>query len=210
MGSEMCIRDSSYIVYRGTVADSLVLLDTLSSTEATYVDSGGSDYLQNGTTYYYSIVAQDTADLVGDPSDTVSVIPAGGTLVLADSTHSFGQVVHDQSASWNLLLTNNGNGTLNISSIASNTSYFSFSHTSLAIAANDVDTVVVTFSPDIISEMIHDTVHIVSDDLYLNNSSVTLSGQSIWPIIDISTSSINPVAFRPVVLIKFLSNCFSK
>ena len=181
----------SYIVYRGTVADSLVLLDTLSSTEATYVDSGGSDYLQNGTTYYYSIVAQDTADLVGDPSDTVSVIPAGGTLVLADSTHSFGEVVHDQSASWNLLLTNNGNGTLNISSIASNTSYFSFSHTSLAIAANDVDTVVVTFSPDIISEMIHDTVHIVSDDLYLNNSSITLSGQSIWPIINISTSSID-------------------
>ena len=181
----------SYIVYRGTQADSLVLIDTLSGAEVAYVDSDGSDYLQNGTTYYYSVVAQDTADLVGDPSDTVSVTPAGGTLVLADSAHAFGEVIHNQTSSWNLLITNSGNGTLNVSSIASNTSYFSFSHTSLAVAAGDVDTVLVTFSPDLTSEMIHDTVHIVSDDLYLNNSSITLSGQSIWPIISLSTSSID-------------------
>ena len=43
----------SYIVYRGTQADSLVLIDTLSGAEVAYVDSDGSDYLQNGTTYYY-------------------------------------------------------------------------------------------------------------------------------------------------------------
>ena len=83
---------TSYVLYRGTGVDSLVLRDTIPAANTSYVDSGSDDYLQNGTTYYYFLTAVDTADLSGAASDTVSVIPAGGTLVLDDTTHSFGPV----------------------------------------------------------------------------------------------------------------------
>ncbi|SVD01633.1 uncharacterized protein METZ01_LOCUS354487, partial [marine metagenome] len=149
------------------------------------------DYLQNGTTYYYYVTAVDTGDLVSVSSDTVSVVPAGGTLVLADTTHAFGQVVHDQSGTWNLILANSGNGVLSVDNIATVTSYFTLSSSSAEIDPEAADTITVTFNPDLTSETAYDTISISSDDLYLTTSSVTLSGQSIWPVINLSTTSID-------------------
>jgi len=182
---------TSYVLYRGTGADSLVLRDTIPAANTSYVDSGSDDYLQNGTTYYYFLTAVDTADLSGAASDTVSVVPAGGTLVLDDTTHSFGQVVHSETGIWELILNNTGNGLLTVSNMVTSTAYFTLSQSSATVDPGSMDTITVNFHPDLTPETVQDTINITSDDLYLNNSSITLSGESIWPIIGLSTTNID-------------------
>ena len=182
---------TSYVLFRGTGIDSLVLRDTIPAANTSYVDSGVDDYLQNGTAYYYYLMAIDTADLSGAASDTVSVIPAGGTLVLADTAHAFGQVVHNETGTWDLILSNSGNGLLTISNMATSTSYFTLSQSSAEVVSGEADTITVSFNPELTSETAYDTIRVSSDDLYLEYSSITLSGQSIWPIINLSTTSIN-------------------
>ncbi|RTZ72056.1 MAG: hypothetical protein DSY99_04430, partial [Candidatus Neomarinimicrobiota bacterium] len=179
----------SYVLYHGLTAESLTVRDTLAVTDTSYIDAGTEEYLQNGTTYYYAVTAIDTGALVSAASVTVSVIPAGGTLVLADTTHAFGQVFHDNTAAWNLVLTNSGNDVLNISSITTATELFTLSQQSVQIAAGEAETIQVTYHPDLTSGTVNDTLSITSDDLYLPSSNVTLSAESIWPVISLSTTA---------------------
>ena len=179
----------SYVLYQGLTADNLTVRDTLAVPDTSYTDTGTEDYMQNGITYYYEVTAIDTGGLVSAASNTVSVIPEGGTLVLADTTHAFGQVFFDSTATWDQVLTNSGNGILNISSITNATELFTLSQQSVQIAAGASETIQVTYHPDLTSGTVSDTITITSDDLYLPLSNVSLSAESVWPVIGLSTTS---------------------
>ena len=90
-----------------------------------------------------------------------------------------------------MIISNSGNGLLTISNMETSTSYFTLSQSSTEVVSGGADTITVSFNPDLTSEIVYDTLSITSDDLYQEYSSITLSGQSIWPIINISTSSID-------------------
>ena len=108
-----------------------------------------------------------------------------------DTTHSFGQVVHSETGIWELILNNTGNGLLTVSNMVTSTAYFTLSQSSATVDPGSMDTITVNFYPDLTPGTFQDTINITSDDLYLNNSSITLSGESIWPIIGLSTTNID-------------------
>lgn len=75
---------------------------------------------------------------------------------------NFGLVPAQQQKSDTLILRNNGNAPLNISSISTQTSVFSVSKTSTVIAAGSSDTLTITFAPPAVGNYL-DTLQLVSN-----------------------------------------------
>ena len=83
-----------------------------------YTDDGGENHLINGQNYEYAIVPMDTSGLFSSSNDSITVIPVGGAIAMVDTAmQNFGAVDHDQISTWNLVLSNSGNGDLTISSL---------------------------------------------------------------------------------------------
>ncbi|NOZ76051.1 MAG: DUF1573 domain-containing protein, partial [FCB group bacterium] len=182
---------AGYILFRGVATEALDSLAYLPVADTTYLDLGSGGHLINGESYRYSIVAIDTSDLYSVPSDTISVIPAGGTIVLADTLHDFGQVDYAENVSWDLIVENTGNSALNLFNISTSTSWFTVSDNSLTIPIADTDTVQVTFWPDFTSGTVSDTIAITSDDLDQPTVRIALSAESIWPVVDLSATELS-------------------
>ena len=51
----------------------------------------------------------DTSGLFSLYNDSITVIPIGGAIAMADTAQNFGAVDHDQVSTWNLVLGNSGN-----------------------------------------------------------------------------------------------------
>ena len=104
-----------YTLIRSTLGDVFDTLAVLASDVTGYTDDGGESHLINGQSYEYAIVPMDTSKLPSLSNDTITVVPVGGAIAMVDTMQNFGAVDHDQISTWNLVLSNSGNGDLTIS-----------------------------------------------------------------------------------------------
>ena len=107
---------------------------------------------------------------------------------MVDTMQNFGAVDHDQISTWNLVLGNSGNGDLTISSFILSSPWYSVDETSLVIPSGQIDSVLITFNPDITPGDLLDTLEMVTDDLDNPIISLALAGTSSWPVLAIDST----------------------
>jgi len=179
-----------YTLYKGIGADSLDSLDLLSYGVDSYLDTGEGQHLINGQEYRYVLVPRDTSGFFSTTNDTISVVPMGGTLVVNDTVHDFGSVDHNEFASWELIISNPGNGSLTLDTIYTSSSWYTVGDSGLTIPAASSDTVVVVFQPDITPGILMDTLVIAGDDLDQPEKRISLAGTSVWPILEVTETNL--------------------
>ncbi len=175
-----------YTLYRGTDILELDSLELLGYGDTTYLDDGGDAHLINGQEYHYLLVPQDTSGLYSAINDTISVVPEGGTMAVNDTVHTFGPVDHNALGFWELIVSNPGNGTLTLDTIYTSSAWYSVSDSSVTVPAQDSVTVLVQFQPDLTPGTLLDTLILTGDDLDNPDLQIPLSGESVWPVLDLS------------------------
>ncbi|MEC8915672.1 MAG: choice-of-anchor D domain-containing protein, partial [Candidatus Neomarinimicrobiota bacterium] len=107
-----------------------------------------------------------------------------GTIVLNTPSLDYGYVTEGTESGLGLWISNEGVSDLTISSIASQTEFFSLSPNQVTIAPGDSVQVSITFSPETVETYL-DTVTILSDDPYSPLNTVALAGSGINEFADI-------------------------
>ena len=180
-----------YTLYRGTNILELDSLDLLAYLDTTYLDDGGDAHLINGQEYHYVLVPRDTSGLYSAINDTISVVPAGGTMAVNDTVHNFGPVDHNALASWELVVSNPGNNTLTLDTIYTSSAWYSVSESSVTVPAQDSVTVLVNFAPGLTPGVLLDTLMVTGDDLDNPELNIPLSGEGVWPALELSESALS-------------------
>jgi hypothetical protein len=119
-----------------------------------------------------------------------SVALSAWSLVAIDTVHNFGPVDHNALASWELIVSNPSNGILTLDTIYTSSSWYSVSETSVTVPAQDSVTVLVHFQPDLTPGVLLDTLVITGDDLGNPVLYIPLSGESAWPVLELSETAI--------------------
>ena len=195
-----------YTLIRSTLGEPFDTLAVLTPDVTGYTDDGGESHLINGQNYEYAIVPMDTSGLFSLYNDSITVIPVGGAIAMADTAQNFGAVDHDQISTWNLVLGNSGNGDLTISSFILSSPWYSVDETSLVIPSGQIDSVLITFNPDITPGDLLDTLEMVTDDLDNPILSLALAGTSSWPVLaidstDLSFGDVNVVDYKTMSVV---------
>ena len=180
-----------YTLYRGTNSLELDSLDLLSYLDTTYLDDGGDAHLINGQEYHYSLVPRDTSGLYSVINDTISLVPAGGTMAVNDTVHNFGSVDHNALASWEMVISNSGNDALTLDTIYTSSVWYSVSESSVTVPAEDSVIILVQFQPGLTPGDLLDTLMITGDDLDNPELYILLSGEGVWPILELSESTLS-------------------
>ncbi len=173
---------SHYQIYRSRLQGFVpAITDTLAMVlypDNSYIDTE----VFNGLTYYYRISAVNVAGNESDYSAEASATPQAGitipNIVVSALEHGFGVVPLFSTASWQVIIENQGTANLEVKDIVSDNSVFSANTRQFIIEPGSGHSVYIQFTPDSLQAE-RGTVTILSNDPDQPELKMALSGKGI-------------------------------